>query len=143
MLRRDFLKASGLGLGTASLSGWLPALAARAGAEGRRSKSCILLWMTGGPSHLDTFDLKPEARAEVRGEFQPIATAVPGIQISEHFPRLATLVRHAAILRGMCTPEVDHQLASYHLHTGYQSRAGGSSFPALGALASKELGRDD
>lgn len=150
MVRRDFLKALGIGVGTASLSGWLPALAGaaqaggtQAGAAARRTKSCILLWMTGGPSHLDTFDLKPEARSEVRGEFRPIATSVPGIQISEHFPRFARLLGHAAIIRGMNTPEVDHQLASYHLHTGYQNRAGGLSFPALGSIASQELGRGD
>src|SRR5262245_38088574 len=111
MLRRDFLNACGLSLGTASLSGWLPTLAARAATEGGRGKVCIVLWMTGGPSHLDTFDLKPEARAEVRGEFRPIDTAVTGIQISEHFPRFARLMRHAAILRGMSTQEADHQLA--------------------------------
>jgi hypothetical protein len=143
MLRRDFLRASGLSLGAASLSGWLPTLAARAAGEGARRKACIVLWMTGGPSHLDTFDLKPDARAEVRGEFRPIATSVPGIQISEHFPRFARLLRHGAILRGMCTQEADHQLASYHLHTGYQNRAGGLSFPALGAIASQELGRGE
>src|SRR5215211_5499100 len=124
MLRRAFLRTCGLSLGAASLSGWLPTLAVRASAEGRQSKSCILLWMTGGPSHLDTFDLKPEARSEVRGEFRPMATSVPGIQISEHFPHFARLMQHGAILRGMSTPEVDHQLASYHLHTGYQNRAG-------------------
>src|SRR5581483_5859864 len=136
MLRRDFLKACGLNLGTVSLCGWLPALAARAAVDGQRHKSCVVLWMTGGPSHLDTFDLKPQARAEVRGEFRPIDTSVPGIQISEHFPRFARLMQHAAILRGMNTPEVDHQLASYHLHTGYQNRAGGSLFPALGSIVS-------
>src|SRR5262245_61806714 len=118
MRRRDFLKACGLSLGAASRSGWLPTLAAHAAGAGGPGKACVVLWMTGGPSHLDTFDLKPEARAEVRGEFRPIATAVPGIQISEHLPRFAALLRHAAILRGMCTPEADHQLASYHLHTG-------------------------
>src|SRR4051812_33874031 len=103
MQRRDFMRACGLSLGAASLSGWLPTLAARAargpqaarfaGQGGRnepsgpRRTSCIVLWMTGGPSHLDTFDLKPDARGDVRGEFRPIATSVPGIQISEHFPR--------------------------------------------------------
>ncbi len=143
MLRRDFIKASGLSLGAASLSGWLPTLAARAAGEGSRPKACIVLWMTGGPSHLDTFDLKPDARAEVRGEFRPVATSVPGIQISEHFPRFARLLRHGAILRGMSTQEADHQLASYHLHTGYQQRAGGLSFPALGSIASQELGRGE
>jgi hypothetical protein len=121
----------------------LPTLAAGAGGERGRRKACIVLWMTGGPSHLDTFDLKPDARAEVRGEFRPIATSVPGIQISEHFPRFARLLRHAAILRSMSTQEADHQLASYHLHTGYQSRAGGIAFPAMGAIASQQLGRDD
>ena len=143
MLRRDFIKAAGLSLGAASHSGWLPTLAARAAGEGAPRKACIVLWMTGGPSHLDTFDLKPDARAEVRGEFRPIATSAPGIQVSEHFPRFARLLQHGAILRGMCTPEADHQLASYHLHTGYQTRAGGIAFPALGSIASQELGRGE
>jgi hypothetical protein len=142
MRRRDFMKACGLRVGAASLSGWLPVLA-RAGANPERRKACIVLWMTGGPSHLDTFDLKPDARAEVRGEFRPIATSVPGIQVSEHFPRFARLMQHGAILRSMRTQEADHQLASYHLHTGYQTRAGGISFPALGSIASQQLGRGD
>src|SRR5262245_52149784 len=98
MLRRDFLRACGIGLGGASLSGWLPRLAAQAAQDGRRGKSCIVLWMTGGPSHLDTFDLKPEARAEVRGEFRPIDTSVAGIKISEHFPQFARLMQHAAVI---------------------------------------------
>ena len=143
MLRRDFMRALGLSLGTASLCGWLPRLAAQTAADRNRSKSCIVLWMSGGPSHLDTFDLKPDARSEVRGEFRPIATSIPGIQISEHFPGFARLMHHGAIIRGMSTAEVDHQLASFHLHTGYQNRAGGSSFPSLGSIASKEIGRAD
>ncbi len=143
MLRRDFLKATGVSLGAAPLCGWLPTLAARDADVGGRRKSCIVLWMTGGPSHLDTFDLKPEAPTQVRGEFRPIATSATGIQISEHFPRFARLLQHAAILRSMSTQEADHQLASYHLHTGYQNRAGGISFPALGAIASQEIGRGD
>jgi hypothetical protein len=99
--------------------------------------------MTGGPSHLDTFDLKPEAPNNIRGEFQPIDTAVPGIQISEHFPELSQRMQHVAVIRSMTTPESDHRLASYHVHTGYQQRAGGLSFPALGAIASAELGRPE
>lgn len=141
MFRRDFLKMCGLSVGAASLSGWLPTLA-RAGG-GTKRKSCIVLWMTGGPSHLDTFDLKPDAPANVRGEFQPIATSVPGIQISEHFPSVSRLMQHSAILRSMSTQEADHQLASYHLHTGYQNRAGGISFPALGSIAAQELGNGE
>ena len=126
----------------ATLSGWLPRLAAQA-ADEKGVKSCILLWMAGGPSHLDTFDLKPNAPANIRGEFTPIDTSVPGIQISEHFPKLATRMEHAAVVRGMSTVESDHQLATYHLHTGYQKRAGGISFPSLGAIAACELGQRD
>jgi arylsulfatase A-like enzyme len=99
--------------------------------------------MTGGPSHIDTFDLKPDAPANYRGEFEAIDTSAPGIRISEHFPKLARRMQHAAVIRSMTTPESDHQLASYHVHTGYQQRAGGLAFPALGALASAELGRAD
>lgn len=137
--RRKFLTAAAAGV---SLNGWLGRLAAAAPA-GQRPKSCILLWMAGGPSHIDTFDPKPEAPAEVRGEFQAIETSVPGIRISEHFPRFAKLMQHAAILRGMSTLESDHKLATYHLHTGYQNRAGAVSFPSLGALVAKELGQRD
>src|SRR4026207_373350 len=89
---------------TGVLSGWLGRLAAHAG-EQPATKSCILLWMAGGPSHLDTFDLKPDAPVQVRGEFRPIDTSVPGIRISEHFPRFARLMQHAALLRGMSTLE--------------------------------------
>jgi hypothetical protein len=99
--------------------------------------------MSGGPSHLDTFDLKPDAPAETRGDFKPIDTAVPGIQISEHFPRLARLMKHAALLRSMSTLESDHQLASFHVHTGYQKRAGDLVFPSMGSIVAKELGRHD
>src|SRR5687768_1555983 len=136
--RRGFLASAA----AATLPGWLGRLAARA-PDGPRPKSCILLWMAGGPSHLDTFDPKPDAPADVRGEFKPTDTAVPGIRISEHFPKFARLMKHAAILRGMSTLESDHKLATYHLHTGYQNRGGAVSFPSLGALVAKELGKRD
>jgi hypothetical protein len=136
--RRGFLTATA----GATLCGWLGKLAAAA-PDGPRPKACILLWMAGGPSHIDTFDPKPDAPANVRGEFRPIDTSVPGIRISEHFPRFAGLIKHAAILRGMSTPESDHKLATYHLHTGYQNRAGAVAFPSLGALVAKELGKRD
>jgi hypothetical protein len=134
--RRALLSAAAASGG---LSGWLGRLAAHA-AEQPAAKSCILLWMSGGPSHLDTFDIKPEAPSNIRGEFRPINTSVAGIQISEHFPKVAQLMRHAAVLRGMSTIESDHQLATYHLHTGYQKRAGGMAFPSLGALVSQAAG---
>src|SRR5688572_15613755 len=142
--RRKFLAraVAGASLGGAALNGWLGRLAAGA-PQGQRSKSCILLWMAGGPSHIDTFDPKPEAPENVRGEFRAIETSVSGIRISEHFPRFAKLMQHAAILRGMSTLESDHKLATYHLHTGYQNRAGAVSFPSLGAIVAKELGKRD
>src|ERR1700676_1219823 len=85
--RRDFLKLSAAGVGGAAMSGWLSVLAARAAASGVKHKACILLWMDGGPSHKDTFDLKPGTKDA--GEFKPIATSAPGVQISEHLPKLA------------------------------------------------------
>ena len=136
--RRRLISAAG----GAALGGWFSRLAAQA-ADQQPSKSCILLWMSGGPSHLDTFDLKPEAPENIRGEFGPINTSVPGISISEHFPKFAGLIEHAALLRGMSTLESDHQLATHHVHTGYQKRAGGIPFPSLGAIVSQELGRRD
>ncbi len=137
--RRGLLSLAAAG---GTLSGWLGRLAAHA-ADQPAAKSCILLWMSGGPSHLDTFDLKPAASDRIRGEFRPIDTSVPGIQISEHFPKFARQMQHAALLRSMSTVESDHQLATYHVHTGYQKRAGGVAFPSLGAIVSHELGRQD
>jgi hypothetical protein len=139
LTRREFVASAAAGV---SLGGWLGRAAAAAPA-GSRPKACILLWMAGGPSHIDTFDPKPDAPIDVRGEFRPIDTAVPGVRVSEHFPKFAKLLRHAAILRGMSTQESDHKLAAYHLHTGYQNRAGAVAFPSLGALVAKELGKRD
>ena len=136
--RRDLLT----GLASSATCGWFGRLAAHA-AEQPQGKACILLWMNGGPSHLDTFDLKPEAKSSVRSEFKPIDTTVPGIQISEHLPLLAKRSKHLALLRGMSTVESDHQLATYHLHTGYQRRAGSATFPSLGAIVAHELGQRD
>jgi hypothetical protein len=125
-----------------SLCGWLGRLAASA-PDGPRPKACILLWMAGGPSHIDTFDPRPDAPANIRGEFKAIDTSVSGIRISEHFPKFAKLMKHAAILRGMSTQESDHKLATYHVHTGYQNRGGAVAFPSLGSLVAKELSKRD
>src|SRR6266403_1512914 len=101
--RRDLLRCSGAGMAALSMSGWLNVVAAHAAQSGKKTKSCIVLWMDGGPSHKDTFDLKPGTKDA--GEFKPIATSAPGIQISEHLPKLATIMNQAAILRGMSTSE--------------------------------------
>jgi hypothetical protein len=138
--RRDFLRLGAAGTSLTGLSGWLNVLAAHADepAKAKKHKSCILLWMDGGPSHKDTFDLKPGSRDA--GEFHPISTSVPGIQISEHFPKLATLMHHAALIRSMSTPEGAHPRAKYHLHTGYREGQGGLVYPSLGSLVAAELG---
>ncbi len=136
--RRDFLKLSAAGVSAVSLSGWMNVLAARAAQSNAKTKSCILLWMDGGPSHKDTFDLKPGTKD--CGEFRPIQTAAPGVEISEHFPQLAGLMRYGAVVRGMSTGEGAHGRAKYYLHTGYKEGVGGLIYPSLGALVSAELG---
>jgi len=143
--RRDFLKLSAAGVFGASYSGWMNVLAARA-AETRanpkaKAKACILLWMDGGPSHKDTLDLKPESKGA--GDFHPIKTSAPGIEISEHLPGVAKLMHHGAILRGMSTAEGAHPRAKYNLHTGYREGQGGLVYPAIGAIVSSEVGRAD
>src|SRR3954447_16610977 len=139
--RRDVLKLTAAGVTGASLSGWLNVLAGRAATAGVKHKACILLWMDGGPSHKDTFDLKPGT--EHGGPFKEIPTSVPGIKVSEHFPKFAGLVRHAAILRGMSTGEGAHPRAKFYLHTGYKEGVGGVSYPSLGSIVSAELGRPE
>jgi len=136
--RRDMIKLSAAGVLGTSLSGWLPVLAARASQTRARTKSCILLWMDGGPSHKDTFDLRPGT--DQGGPFRAIQTSATGIQISEHFPKLAPLMNHAAIIRSMSTGEGAHGRAKYFLHTGYKEGVGGLQYPSIGAICSKELG---
>src|SRR5438132_7683880 len=122
LLRRELLKLSAAGVLGVSMSGWLDVLAARAAETRAQHKRCVLLWMDGGPSHKDTFDLKPGTQDA--GEFQPIPTSVPGMQISEHFPKLAGLMDHAAIIRSMSTGEGAHGRAKYYMHTGYKEGQG-------------------
>src|SRR5260370_15749894 len=124
--RRDALKLAAAGVTGFSLSGWMNVLAGQAAQAGGKHKSCILLWMDGGRSHKDTFDLKPGTAQG--GPFQEIPTAVPGIRISEHFPRFARLMNDAALLRGMSTGEGAHGRAKYYLHTGYKEGQGGVNY---------------
>jgi uncharacterized protein (DUF1501 family) len=137
--RRDWLRRTTAGVLGACTSGWLKVLADEAARNPQGKRSCILLWMSGGPSQLDTFDLKPGHPNG--GPFKPIQTSVPGIQISEHFPRLARLADHLAIIRSMTSKEGDHGRATYLLHTGYVPQ-GPIEYPALGSLVSRERGDD-
>lgn len=108
-----------------------------------RAKACILLFMWGGPAHQDTWDLKPEAPAEVRGEFKPIATSVPGIHISEHFPRLAQRTDKLAIVRSLTHTDVNHTSSTHYLLTGEPPPAATDAriqWPHLGSVLAR-LGR--
>jgi hypothetical protein len=132
--RREVLQVgySGLlGIGLSSLfSGNAPAKNRAA----RKPKSVILVYLTGAPSHLDTFDLKPEAPPEVRGEFRAIATPVSGIRISEHLPRLAARANRYALIRSLSHRENNHLVATHHVLTGN---------PQPGAFFDKVASRDD
>jgi hypothetical protein len=123
----------------ASASGWLQNLAADAATDPKRRKSCILLWMSGGPSQIDTFDPKPDHANG--GPYKPIQTAVPGILMGEHLPKLAQQVKDLAIIRGMSTKEGDHGRATFNLRTGYLP-SGPVRYPTLGSLVAKEMEDD-
>jgi hypothetical protein len=135
--RRDLFRLSAAGVLGASTSGWFETLAADAGKNPQRKRSCILLWMSGGPSQLDTFDLKPGHANG--GPFKPVATKVPGIQISEHFSKIAPFMDRMAIVRSMMSKEGDHGRATFLLRTGYLPQ-GPIQYPSIGALVSRELG---
>jgi uncharacterized protein (DUF1501 family) len=135
--RREFLRAGALslfGLG-------LPRLA-QAEAPAPQAKACILLFMWGGPAQQDTWDLKPDAPAEYRGEFKPIPTAVPGLQICEHLPRLAKRADKLCLIRSMTHADVNHTTATHHLLTGRPAPPGPRTddWPNYGAVLAK-LGR--
>src|SRR6185295_6999907 len=119
--RRELLRAGALGLFGLSMPGLLAGRAAapvnKTSSFGR-AKSCILLFMWGGPAHQDTWDLKPDAPLEVRGEFRPISTNVPGIQICEHFPRLARRADKLCLVRSMTHDNGDHTPSTHYLLTG-------------------------
>jgi hypothetical protein len=108
-----------------------------------RAKSCILLFMWGGPAHQDTWDLKPDAPVEIRGEFSPISTNVPGIQICEHLPQLATQVDKLCVVRSMTHTNVDHTPSTHYLLTGQPPPATPEKslqWPHFGSVLSR-LGR--
>ena len=86
----------------------------------RTAEACILIWLDGGPSHLETFDLKPQAPREVRGPFSPIRTSVPGIEICEHLERTAMQMGQVAVVRSMTSTLGEHNFASHYLLTGYK-----------------------
>ncbi|MGC8667243.1 MAG: DUF1501 domain-containing protein [Chthonomonadales bacterium] len=134
--RRGFLRLGVGGLLSFLLAQWLDPVPAEAAGK-PSAKACILLWMNGGPSHLDTFDPKPGA--PTGGPFKSIATSAEGVRICEHLPQVAEQARHLAIIRSMTSREGNHQRAQYLMHTGY-APTGTIQHPSLGAWVSEELG---
>src|SRR5687767_13695719 len=119
--RRDCLK---LGLGALLGGGFVDALRMRASASAPAAPktSCILVWLDGGPSHLETFDPKPDAPAEIRGEFQPIQTKVPGVLFSENMQRLAAISDKLSIVRSVRHEQNNHGAGNHYMMTGAPTR---------------------
>src|SRR4051794_34381188 len=138
--RRQWLRLASAGVAAASTSGWIEALAEDAASHPKRSKACILLWMGGGPSQMDTFDLKPGHAHG--GPFKEIATAAPGVRFSEHLPKIAKHADRMAVVRPISTKEGDHTRATQLLHTGYLTPPT-IQFPTIGSLIAKELGSEE
>jgi hypothetical protein len=142
--RRDFLKAGVLGtIGGLSMTD-LFALQARAAAKQSDSaqtpaESVILIWQGGGPSHIDTWDPKPEAPAEIRGTFDPIDTAVSGVRVSEHLPLTAKQMDKISLIRSVTTNEGAHERGTHYMLTGFTPLPG-FEVPGYGAVASKFRG---
>ncbi|MGH7200939.1 MAG: DUF1501 domain-containing protein, partial [Planctomycetaceae bacterium] len=148
--RRSCLK---LGLGAVFGGGLVHALrmrslAADTNAPTPQAKSCILVWLDGGPTHYETFDPKPLAPKEVRGEFHPIATALPGVQFSHHLQKLAASAGKYAVIRSIRHDQGNHGAGNHYMMTGAPPRipVGCGAFvsfhPSLGSVAAHQLGTE-
>lgn len=141
-----------LGLGTLLGGGLVDALRLRgeAAAAGQpAAKSCILVWMDGGPTHFETFDPKPDAPAEIRGEFEAISTKVPGVHYSQHMTRLASMLDKYAMIRSIRHDQGNHGAGNHYMMTGAPPRipVGCGAFvsfhPSMGSVAAYALGKDN
>jgi hypothetical protein len=119
LTRRELLRVGGLGLFGLSV----PDLTAARAEQGRRStgrgRACILLYLSGGPPQHETWDPKPDAPAEIRGDFRPIASSMPGLQVGELMPRLAAQAHRWSVLRAVSTADNAHSSSGYWMLTGH------------------------
>lgn len=138
--RRQWLQHVALGTIGASASGWLPSIAHAMKDASKQGRHCVLLWMSGGPSQIDTFDMKPGNKNG--GTLKETATSVAGVRFSEHLPRLAKQADSLAILRGLSTKEGDHERGTVLMRTGHIP-GGPVSYPSIGCALSKSLGSAD
>lgn len=138
--RRDVLRLSAAGAFAAPIS-WLDIVANRGLAQtlasGKKHKSCIVLFMSGGPSHAHTFDLK------AKSSYKRIQTSAPGIEISEYLPKVAQQMKHVSLVRGMSTGDANHETAHFLMRTGFRQGTAGIDYPHFGAVAAKEIVRED
>jgi uncharacterized protein (DUF1501 family) len=147
--RRDFLRVGAAGLFGASFAPAIELAQLRAAEENRTPKdvSLIILFLRGGMSTIDTFDLKPDAPAEFRGEFRPIATTAPDIRICEHLPHIAAQMDKISLIRSFGHGDSNHGLADHYMLTGYKPGPGftptispNNQRPAHGAVIARKLG---
>lgn len=136
--RRDLLRVGALGLAGLTLADVLRLRAAAPPTAGR-GKSVIMIWLRGGPSHIDSYDMKPGAPEEIRGEFKPISTNVPGVQVCEYLPRQAKIMDKLAVLRGIKSIDIGDHTPHYIL-TGFPDRG---KRPVLGSVVSYLQPRTD
>jgi hypothetical protein len=153
LTRREWLRIGGLGLGGVSLPTLLDAHRTQAASQmrlGRRPRSCIVLSFLGGPPQHETWDPKPQAPAEIRGELRPIASAVPGFLVGELMPRTARHTAKIAVLRAMVTNDNSHSSSGYYMSTGQPHQPVGAenakpgppnNWPCLGALVRRVMPR--
>src|SRR5438046_1747643 len=141
--RRSFLRVGGLSALGLSLPAFLrlQRLAARE-ATAPKAVRCILLWMQGGPSHHDTFDPKPDAPAEIRGEFGTVPTTLPGVRFCDPLPMLAKQTVKLAVIRGHDPKNGSHGVADHLMMSGHKFNAS-LPFPCFGSVVAKERGYAD
>ena len=139
--RRHFLKHIA-GMSTFALPGlqFVRSIRAAAPTLRKQNKSIIILWMSGGPSHLDTFDLKPDSPSA--GDFKPIKTSVPGIEVCEHLPMVANQMKHLSVVHSLVTNEGSHERGRVLMHTA-RAPSVVDNYPSLGAVACHELNSKD
>lgn len=136
LTRRDFLHAGSLSALGLSLPG-LKALEARGAVDRSREMNCIMLFLVGGPSQLDTWDMKPDAPSEIRGPFRPIETTVPGVQVSEIFPKLAGIMDKVGLVRSVYhTATAVHDTGHQMMQTGRLFGNGAIKYPHVGSVLS-------
>lgn len=146
LARRTFLRSALFGTGLLGLRHGLQWQARAEPAQGAKKRSLILLWQDGGPSHFETFDPKPEAPSEYRGELGAIATSLPGVSYCEVLPRLALLADRTCVIRSLHQPSSDHVVGSHNVLTGWdgETEGGKSRYPDLGAVISRmRSGKED